>query len=180
MDIDQLMARFAVLPGARVGSGPRHPTHPDPALEERVAQFFDELPALSRDPGYVDFMWRYAGASRSDAARRDFFEIYGFSDAAPTFDEFEEPMVDDDGSFMFAEAVVHERRSGRLDTYSVGFAFNVDQTREWAVYSAVQEKSVERPFTKRLRSFTEFLAEAVEMGTHYPRLPTASGRGSSA
>jgi hypothetical protein len=171
MDIDQLMARFAALPGARVGAGPRHPTQPDPVLTERVTQFFDEIPALARDQGYVDFMWRYAGASRSDAARRDFFEIFGFSDAAPSFDEFEEPMVDPDGSFMFAEAVVHER-SGHLDTYSVGFAFNIDPGREWAVYSAVQERSVERPFAKRLSTFTEFLAEAIENGARYPRVPS--------
>ena len=69
MDTDQLMARFATLPGARVGSGPRHPAHPDPSLTERVARFLEEIPALARDQGYVDFMWRYAGASRSDATR---------------------------------------------------------------------------------------------------------------
>lgn len=171
IDIDSFMIRFAALPDARVGAGPRHPTNPDPALEERVARLFAEVPALTRDQGFVDFMWRYAGASRGNPNGSDVFEIFGFSAAASTYDEFEEPLIGDDGSFMFAEAI-HEKPGEPLDVYTVGFAFNVDPGRQWAVYRAVQEKgAVNRPFTRHLGSFAEFLAEAVAAGGRHPQTP---------
>jgi hypothetical protein len=172
-NIDALVARFAALPGARVGFGPRHPTNPDPALADKVARLFDEIPALTRDRDYVNFMWRYAGISRRNGDDTDFFDIFGFSSAAVNFDEFEEPLIEDDGSFMFAEAVVHEGFPQRLDTYTVGFAFNVDPDREWAVYRATQQTyGPEERFSRYLNSFLDFLADAVERGGRYPRIET--------
>lgn len=173
-DIDALMAHFAALPGARVGAGPRHPKDPDPALQARVAQLFDEVPSLTRDQGYVDFMWRYAGASRSDAAQVHVFEIFGFSPVATTLDEFEEALVDDKGYFYLAEATHHERQTERLDSYTVGFLFNVDPQREWAVYRNTQGMfAEEQPVTPYRASFVEFLAEVVANGGRFPRLWSA-------
>jgi hypothetical protein len=169
MDIDRLVARFAALPGAEVGHGPRHPTHPDPALEDRVAKLFAEVPALTRDQGFVDFMWRYAGASYSDPTRTWVFEIFGFSDVASSYDEFEEALVEDDGSFMFAQAM-EENPDDFLDLYTVAFAFNVDPEREWAVYRADRQRDREdKPFVRYLGSFAELLAEVIAKGGRYPR-----------
>jgi hypothetical protein len=116
----------------------------------------------------------------SNADRTEVFEIFGFSDAAPSFDEFEEALVDDDGSFMFAEAI-REKPGDPLDMYTVGFAFNVNLEREWAVYRATQAMyGEEQPFTRDVGSFIEFLAEAVENGASYPRLPSVGGNSSTA
>jgi hypothetical protein len=167
MTIDDIVARFAALPGALVGSGPRHPSEPDPSIEGRVAGFFTGYPALRRDQGYVDFIWRYAGASRTNPEGTDLFDVFGFSNVtADILDDFDESPVDEDGYLYFAQAVRHEGRN----TYTYGFAFNVDPDREWAVYRvAAMTDAARQPYLPYTDSFTSFLAEAVANGGRYPR-----------
>ena len=99
MDIDDLVAAFGALPDARVGTGPRHPLTPDPALAPRLTALFAALPALARDPGYQDFMWRYAGMSRVDPAQTRLFYVFGYGAHTADFD------ADLDGAVPDADAV---------------------------------------------------------------------------
>ena len=79
MNIDELVAAFAALPGATVGRGPRHPLTPEPALADRLSEYFGvEYPGPDRDLGYVEFMWKYAGLSRIDDNQDQVFEVLGF------------------------------------------------------------------------------------------------------
>src|SRR5438270_13552281 len=62
MALRELMARFLTIGEAFAGGGPDHPR---PDLEPRVEAFLHKSPRLLRDPGYVEFLRTYGGASLS-------------------------------------------------------------------------------------------------------------------
>ena len=175
MDIDELVARFAALPGAAVGAGPRHPVDPDPTLAPRITGFLDAYPQLNRDAGYVEFLWKYAGLARRGDDDRQLFDVFGFSPVtADIVADFDADVVDEEGFLYFAEAIRHGGTPDRPATLAHGFAFNLAPDREWAVYRvvSVDEDRVE-PYAPYLDSFTSFLAEVAANGGVYepPAVP---------
>jgi hypothetical protein len=169
MDIDSLVARFASLPGARVGAGPRHPTRPDPSLEPKIAGFLAANPALERDEDYVKFLWKYAGLSWASEDQTHAFYVFGFSSVtADIVDGLDGPLIDADGFLAFADAVEHTD----TETYAYSFAFNVRPDHEWAVYRlASTTRTLDRPYVRYTDSFRSFLAEAVANDAAYERPP---------
>ncbi|MEU7764327.1 hypothetical protein AB0B25_04295 [Nocardia sp. NPDC049190] len=185
MIIDSLVAAFSALPGTRVGAGPRHPVTPNLTLAPRVMAFFDSYPGLSRDSGYVEFLWKYAGLQRTDEKDNELFYIYGFGPDIVDFDpdvvdvrDLYGPDVDDKGFFHFADAVVHADTAHSLGTYQHGFGFSLSSDREPGVYvfqstsTAPAEKSLvtyAEQWIRQADDFTTFLTDAVERGGVWPR-----------
>ncbi|MGW1739368.1 hypothetical protein ACWCPQ_11205 [Nocardia sp. NPDC001965] len=175
--IDALVAAFGALPGTGSGTGPRHPVTPDPALEPLLAALFDTYPGLTGDTGYTEFLWKYAGLSRSDEAQNQLFDISGFASdsragppAVVDFRELYGPAVDEDGFFVFAEATVHADTPRHLDTYEHDFAFALDGDREPGVHvfrSTLNARAAE--WVRYTDDFTTFLAAAVEHRGVWPR-----------
>jgi hypothetical protein len=171
MDIDELVAAFDALPGTQVGAGPRHPVTPDPALTPRLTAFFAEFPGLARDPGYVDFMWKYGGMSRSDPEQNRLFYVHGFGAATADFDEdLDGPVVDEQGFFVFAESVVHADTAERHDTYEYSFAFNLARDRPAGIYRfAATMSAQDRGFLRHADDFRSFLEETAANGGVWER-----------
>lgn len=169
MSIDELVARFAAWPGAEAGTGPRHPSHPDPAAGPRIAAFLEEHPQLHRDAGYVEFLWAYAGLGRRGDGDRQLFDVFGFSPVtADILLDFGTDVVDEEGFLYFAEAIRHGDAPGHASTLAHGFAFNLTPGRDWAVYRAVSvDEDLVEPYTPYLDSFTSFLAEIAGNGGVY-------------
>jgi len=171
MTIDELVAAFAALPGARVGAGPHHPLTPDPALAPRLTAFFEAFPGLSGDAGYTEFLWKYAGLSRSDEKQDELFDVFGFGADVVDFEgDLYGPGVDEQGFFIFAEAVVHADSADGPDTREHDFAFSLSGDREPGVYvfrSTLTGRAAE--WEKYADDFTAFLAAAVEHGGVWPR-----------
>ncbi|MFQ6392351.1 hypothetical protein ACLMAJ_02735 [Nocardia sp. KC 131] len=160
-----------------MGAGPRHPVTPNPALEPRLMAFFDAYPGLSADVGYAEFLWKHAGLSRSDEKQDELFYIFGFRPDIVDFDpdvvDFRDlygPDVDDQGFFMFAQAVVHADTTYNHDTYEHDFALSLSGDREPGVYvfrstlTARAEK-----WTRHADDFTAFFTDAVERCGVWPR-----------
>lgn len=166
MDIDELVAVFSALPGAQVGVGPRHPVTPVPVLALRLTALFESFPGLGRDPDYSEFMWKYAGMSRSDPEQNQLFYIFGFGPATADLDQdLEGDPVDEQGFFIFAQSVVHADTAQRLDTYEYDFAFSLTEGRPLGVYRlAATMREQEPEFVRYADGFRAFLEEAVAAG----------------
>jgi hypothetical protein len=61
MNVDELAARFAALPGAKIGASPA-PTAESEERSAGVSRLVATYPFLEQDPGYLDFLLRYGGA----------------------------------------------------------------------------------------------------------------------
>jgi hypothetical protein len=171
--IDKLVAAFGGLPGAAVGHGPRHPTSPNPAVADDLTWFFDEqYPGLKADPGYVEFMWRYAGLSRKDEDYHHLFYLYGFGPAtADILHDLDEDLADEEGMFTIAECTVDGDIPERpLDSYSMDFGFDLTGSRRPGVYRLESTMQVPRTaWVWHTTDFTTFLSEAVARGGVWPR-----------
>jgi hypothetical protein len=180
--IDELVAAFADLPGTAVGRGPRHPTVAAPSGAEDLTWFFDEqYPGLKADPGYVEFMWKYAGLSRLDEDRHHLFYLYGFGPAtADIIHDLDEDLADEDRMFTFAECTVDGDIPERpLDSYSVDFGFDLTGSRRPGVYWYESTMQVPRTaWVWHTDDFTSFLAEAVANGGVWPRPQLGADGGS--
>jgi hypothetical protein len=172
MQIDQLMDRFTGIPGARVGHGPRHPRHPDPSIAGQVDEFLDAYPALRADPGYVEFLERYGGASIENEKTGQIVDILGFTDASTDMIEMDGPIVDDNGFLVFAQCVYHLIEDGKLrDTQEHDFAFDTTGRRDPRVYhlysamsrltSAPEAPRSQSPFEMSCDGFVDWLAMIV-------------------
>jgi hypothetical protein len=175
MSIDGVVERLSLIPGARVGHGPRHPQSPDAALGMRVAAFFDTYPALRRDGSYVEFQEKYAGALIEDPEQAQIVDIFGFDDAGTDILDMEGPVVNDDGFLVFAQCIFHTVREGKLlDTYEYDFAFNVNDDQDLAVYqSRATLRTLDEPFTRYIGGFLPWLEELVARSGRYERPPFA-------
>jgi hypothetical protein len=177
--IDELVTAFGDLPGAAVGRGPWHPTKPQPSVADDLTWFFDEqYPGLQSDSGYVEFMWKYAGLSRSDEGRHHLFYLYGFGPAtADIIHDLDEDLADEDRMFTFAACTVDGDIPERpLDSYSVDFGFDLTGRRRPGVYRYESTMQVPRTaWVWHTSDFTSFLAEAVATGGVWPRPQLAAG-----
>ncbi|MCP2321736.1 hypothetical protein HDA40_000243 [Hamadaea flava] len=171
MTIDELVAAFAALPGARVGAGPRHPVRPDATLTPRLTAFFALYPPLANDAGYAELLWKYGGLARSDESEDQLFDVFGFgADVVDLDQDLYGPGVDEQGFFIVAEAVVHADTADGPDTYEYDFALSVAGDREPGVYVFTSTLTARAPeWTRYADDFTAFLADAVERGTVWPR-----------
>jgi len=171
MGIDNLIARFERLPGARVGFGPEHPKSPDRSLWPKVNAFFEAYPGLRRDHGYVEFMLKYAGASLADPQRTQLLDIFGFSGVtADILTDLDAPVVDEDGYLMFADATIHSGPDESRDICTYSFAFNLQPDREWNVHVWISTlRTRDASYVPHTDSFESFLAEAVNRGGRFDR-----------
>jgi hypothetical protein len=179
MGIDELAAAFGDLPGALVSRGPRHPTRPQPSVADDLTWFFDkQYPALQSDPGYVEFMWKYAGLSRSDEGHHHLFYLYGFGPAtADIIHDLDENLADEEEMFTFALCTVDGDIPERpLDSYTVDFGFDLTGRRRLGVYRLESTTQVPRTaWVWHANDFTSFLAEAVANGGVWSRPQFGAG-----
>jgi hypothetical protein len=177
MNIDELVAAFAALPGATVGRGPLHPLTPEPALADRLSEYFGaEYPGLDRDPSYAEFMWKYAGLSRIDDNQDQVFEVLGFGPGTTDIDtDLDEEMVDEDGVFVFAECIVKgDIVEGPVDAYTVVFGFDLTGERRAGVYRYTTTTQVpDSQWVWHAPDFQAFLSEAIANRGFWPRPTTA-------
>lgn len=125
-NVEQLMERFAALPFAIIGLGPRHPVVPKEILEAEAVEFLRRHPFLERDPDYVSFLktCEAAGIYYPDKSP-DYYSltIFGMGDWR---DGFAEP-IDPEGYYAFAVTQTH------------AFGFDAIGIREIGVYKKLVE-----------------------------------------
>jgi hypothetical protein len=163
MDIDELAERFTAIAGARLGRGPRHPRQPDSALAEHINRFLDEYPFLRTDPGYVEFLEKYAGAYAENEDVSTIVDILGFSEVSTEMIEMEGPIINKEGYLIFAQCIYHIRDNGRLrDTQEHDFAFDATGDRKPGVYRLFSAFSqLGNEFEWQYPGFTEWFADLV-------------------
>lgn len=161
--IDEAVSHFAALPGASVGHGPHHPTEPDVDVGLRVDEFLKAHPTLRRDPGYVEFLDKYAGAGIENDDVSQIVDVLGFTDVSTDMEEMDGPVVDDEGFLMVAEAVYHLRDDGRTtSTLQHAFAYDVTGERPPGIYrSLVTSDQLEPNFAWAFDNFEAWLEEIV-------------------
>lgn len=162
--IDSAIARFAELPGASVGRGPRHPTEPDSSAASRIEEFLDTYPALLNDPEYVEFLEKYAGASVVNEAASQLVDVLGFTDASLDLEEdFDAAVVDEDGFLMVATAIYHLMDNGATtETLQHGFAYNVVDEGPFHLYQAYSSDArLGQEYTPAYSSFADWLEQLV-------------------
>jgi hypothetical protein len=135
MSIDELAIRLSHLPGATLGRGPQHPREPDSSIADRVTGFLDTHAALRRDPGYVEFMQKYAGADLSPPDDSLFASILGFAEGVADIEEdMDGPVVDENGFLFFADWGFHAEVDGKLGSHGHSFMFDASGGRRPGIY----------------------------------------------
>lgn len=161
--LDEAMTRFARIPGARVGHGPRHPVEPDPGLAQRLHDFLGAYPSLAADSGYIEFLEKYAGAAIQNEGATQLVDLLGFSDVAPDIVDLDGPVVDDEGFLVVAQAIYHLDQDGRaVDTLQHDIAFDASGRREHGIYhSFASGEQLEPRFTRQHDDFTSWLEDLI-------------------
>jgi hypothetical protein len=142
--------------------------------------FDEQYPGLTADPGYVAFLWTYAGLLRLDAGHHHLFYLFGFGPAtADNLHDLHEDLADEDRMFTFAECTVDGDLPERpLDADSVDFGFDLTGSRRPGVYR--YESTTHGPraaWVWHTDDFASFLAEAVATGGVWPRPQLGPGCG---
>ncbi len=173
VDIDDLMTRFARLsPAAQIGRGPAHPSEPDADLVERLERWLEQHPFLRREPTYIAFLQRYAGAVVDDPEQDLAIDLHGFagmgcdldddSDGGPLNEEA--PGVDGRGFYQFALVRMHTLPDHSFrSSVLMGFSFDASQQRQPGVYRGISTPngpSIEPHWF--CASFSEWLERAIQ------------------
>ena len=133
-ELDELLGDLRRIGELRLGRGPRHPTDPAPELAADVAQLLAEYPFLRRDPGYVAFLERYAGAVLWRAQDLLSLGLFGFyPDLSIHLVEGPGEIIEH-GFFTFCDTVVPRTPEAPFDPIGVGFGFDATNERRWGVY----------------------------------------------
>ena len=136
------MQRFAQLPNARVGQGPKLWPYPNPALQKEIDDFLNQYPFLRQDQGYVDFMEYYAGASiypsDDDEAVNDdelVIDLFGFNDGiALHIVKDEGQIVGKDGFLCFCSTETWDEKVDPDFIIETEFLFDATQKRKPGIY----------------------------------------------
>lgn len=133
--IDDLIARFEQIPGARVGRGLEHPTRPDASEAGRLEEFLSNYPFLRADSSYEEFLRKYGGAYVENEDVTQIIDILGFSNVSTDIIEMDGSIVNSDGYLLFAQCIYHiMSERGLKDTQEHDFAFDATGEREPGVY----------------------------------------------
>ena len=154
MDIHSLMNRFALLKGADVGRGPRHPTTPVPALAKEIKDFFQIYPFLRNDQGYVDFIECYAGAGISREPEL-IVDIYGFISGGTHIVKEDGIRLDERGYFAFCTTYLD-------DLGEVGFAFDATGERTSGIYRWIVDEHLQGDYSWYCPNFLEWLERLIK------------------
>jgi hypothetical protein len=101
-EVDALMGRLGEVGRVRLNAGPDHPTSPRPELAEPVDAYLAAHPYMARDPGYVAFLRRYAGAQVTGPERWFSLTLLGIG-VDPESDLSTPSLVPDDHFECFAD-----------------------------------------------------------------------------
>lgn len=171
--LEDAIGRFLQIDGAVAGCGPRHPERPAKAIEARISSFLGAYPLLRRDGCYRDFLEIYAGAA-IERDGSDLISILGFTEVSPDIEEFEGPVVSNEGFLVFAICAYYRQTEQRLDMYEYDFAFDMSGMRKPGVYGCVSARDRDpSPFTWYIHDFCSWLDDLVEKGGVYERPPSA-------
>jgi hypothetical protein len=164
--VDDLMRRFAALGAAEIGSGPYHPTSPDPGLAATLQDLTSQFPFLTWDEGYYSFLSRYDDAGIYEPARNLMISIVGVTHITSNLLANGYPVASDEGFFEFGDT---EFSPGTVRNWktavSVAFAFDTTGQRRRAVYKQVippGRASEPIPFEWCCQNFVEWLSRVIE------------------
>lgn len=134
-DLDELLARLGRVGELALGCGPEHPSAPEPALATDVAKLLAQYPFLRRDPGYVAFLERYAGAVLWRDQDLLSLGLFGFHPELSTHLVTGPGEIIEHGFFTFCDMVVPRDPDAPFgDSIGLGFGFDATQERRWGVY----------------------------------------------
>lgn len=164
MHLDSLIQKFFDMGHATIGNGPKHPDSPNAALQSEITEFFSTYPVLAKDQGYVDFQEKYAGAVVDWPYDELTIVIHGFYDFTEHVLYPDEPLIDDDGYFYFAEVITKTSAGSkdRQDIIGMGFAWDITGMRKPGIYRTVGQSGSDTPNMWYCETFLEWLSDVVE------------------
>jgi len=143
LDIHSLMQKFAELPNARVGQGPKRWPYPNPTLQKEIDDFLEQYPFLRRDQGYVDFLENYAGASadsseeETPSADELVVDLFGFNDGiALHIVKDEGSIVSNKGFLCFCHTEVWNPELDPEFIVETNYLFDATEKRPSGIYRA--------------------------------------------
>jgi hypothetical protein len=132
-ELDQLIGRLAALGGEFATAWQPEAAERDTSLQDEVTALVTDHPFLARDPGYVAFLRRYAGA----LLVRDggfLLSLFGFShDIGMHLVEGPGELIEN-GHMIFGDMTVPRTQEYPYDSVAVGFGFDATGKQRWGVY----------------------------------------------
>jgi hypothetical protein len=125
--IQSLMKEFALIPGAKHGSGPLSDKPESVDMAMLVDLFFREFPALLRDQGFVEFMNYYSGALIVDGASKFVLDIPGPSRVSRNVSWDDISVIRDKTYYPFC--FIRLSKGERFD-----FSFSLSENRTKGIY----------------------------------------------
>ncbi|WP_146160468.1 hypothetical protein [Desmospora activa] len=169
MGIDDLFNQLGSIPGAKTGKGPRHPTQPANEIQKSIDDFLLSYPALRNDPGYVDFLEKYAGAYIENEDQTQIVDILGFSNVSTHIIDMEGPVVNEHGFLIFAQCIYSSIHDGKLtDSYEHDFAFSVTGA-EGIYWISTTLHTQNQPFIFYAENFLQWLRNLISAGGIFER-----------
>lgn len=171
MHVDDLVELLRTEVGAITGQGPKHPTHPNPELQEALDEFIQAYPSILEDEGYICFLKKYAGAYAENADATRIVDVFGFGGTATDIADPEALQVDENGYLVFAQCIYSEIADGKLvDSYEHDFAFSVTGDRPKGVYRASSTlRDPRQTFSFYVGDFCQWLQKLIEVRGRFER-----------
>lgn len=170
MDLKSLMQDFQNIGFVSIGKGPQHPEG-DPEIEAGIQDFLEQYPSIAEDDTFVEFLLHFSAAAVDWPDEQLTIEIYGFSpDITLEIANPEEPLLDNDGFFRFAEILV---KPGPEDEKAIDslYAFDTTGTRKKGIYHKISlwsEDTHRIEFRWCCESFLEWLSMTVDAKGRLP------------
>jgi hypothetical protein len=159
-DIDNLMARFAALPGAELGAGPE-----DEEASARMEGFLATVPGLVADDDYMHFLRTWSGAYVQDEQADHIIDLFGFSGVSSDMSEMLEPVQPGQERVVVAQCIYHHTdRQGQPRVAEYSFALATDPA-DLTVYAhLVTAERLSSPWRRWAAGFGAWLAGLVDRG----------------